>query len=134
MWRWLQWLDKILSSPVTTLPWGDPERRFLAELDERPVLDDRAFYDTYYAGSGIPEALPALVRRVYAEQLGRRWQAVRPDDRATDFMPDLDLYELILEVAEDLGLSGPFDDLEKLDGSFDSVVRYFAARYPNPAR
>ena len=134
MWRWLKWLDKILNSPIMSLPWGYQERHFLAELDERPVLDDRAFYDTYYAGSGIPEAIPALVRRVYANQLDHRWRAVRPDDRATDFMPDLDLNDVIFRVAKDLGLSGPFDGLEKLDGSFDSVVRYFAARHPNPAR
>jgi hypothetical protein len=134
MWRWLQWLDKMLNTPIMSLPWEFQGRRYVGELDGRPTLDDRAFYDTHYSGTGIPEAIPAVVRRVYAEQLGKRWYAVHPDDRVTDFIPDLDLYELILEVAEDLGQSGPFDGLEKLDGSFDSVVRYFAARHPNPAR
>jgi hypothetical protein len=126
--RFLEWLDKILNSPVMTLPWGNPDRRFLRELDERPILDDRAFYDTYYSGTGISEAIPAVVRKVYAERLDHRWNAVQPADRATDFDPELDLSDLLFAVGKAFGMCIPLDDMKAMDGSFDAVVRYIASR------
>jgi hypothetical protein len=128
MWRFFRWVDKVLNTPIMSLPWESQGRRYERELDHRPVLDDRVFHQTYYAGSGIPEAIPAGVRRVYVAQLGRRWHAVRPDDRPADFLPDLDLADLLDEVAEAFGLTIPRTEIEAMDGSFDAVVRYLAGR------
>ena len=47
-----------------------------------PNLDDQAFYEAHYGGSGIPEDIPIRVRKVYIEQLGDCWKGVRPDDNA----------------------------------------------------
>jgi hypothetical protein len=135
--RFLAWLDRVLNTPIMTLQWEHQGRRYERELDRRPVLDDHAFFQTYYAGSGIPEAIPATVRRVYAEQLGRRWLAVQPDDRFGDFLPDIDFAEVVDEVAEALGQTIPRADLLALDGSFDALVRYLARRStvaPGPPR
>jgi hypothetical protein len=128
MGRFLRWLDKVLNTPIMSLPWESQGRRYERELDHRPVLDDRVFHQTYYADSGIPEAIPAGVRRVYVAQLGHRWRAVRPDDRAADFLPDLDLADLLDEVAAAFSLTIPRADIEAMDGSFDAVVRYLAGR------
>jgi hypothetical protein len=126
--RFLEWLDLILNSPLSTLPRGDPNRRFVRELTERPVLDDPEFYQAYYQGSGIPPAIPSRVRAVYARELGPRWQAVRPEDRANDFLPDLDWADLVFAVGRKFGLAIPLDDMIAMDGTFDSLVRYVAAR------
>lgn len=128
MWRFLRWVDRILNAPMMSLPWGDPDRHFERELDDRPVLDDHAFHLAYYAGTEVPEAIPVRVRRVYVAQLGRRWRSVRPDDRATDFIPGLDPYDLLQEVAAAFGLSVDPEQVAALDGSFDATVRWLAGR------
>lgn len=48
--------------------------RFERELVSRPQLDDQAFYEACYGGSGIPKDIPIRVRKVCVEQLGDCWK------------------------------------------------------------
>ena len=63
--------------------------RFERELVARPELGDRAIYEAYYGGSGIPEDIPVRVRNVYVEQLGHGWKGVLPDDNVCESIPTL---------------------------------------------
>ena len=65
MLRFISLFGDLLSNAFTS--------RFERELLSRPQLDDRAFYEAYYGGSGIPEDIPIRVRKVYVEQLGDCW-------------------------------------------------------------
>ena len=100
--------------------------RFERELESRPQLDDQAFYEAHYGGSGIPEDIPIRVRKVYVEQLGDCWKGVRPDDNACQAYPDLDLAELLYEIEDQLGITISDEEMQKMNGTFDAIVRYVA--------
>jgi acyl carrier protein len=92
----------------------------------QPQLDDQAFYKACYDGSGIPEDIPGRVRKVYVEQLGDCWKAVRPRDSVCSAYPDLDLAELLYEVEDEFGIKIPDEDMKRMDGTFDAIVRHVA--------
>src|SRR6516165_3794150 len=100
--------------------------RLERELINRPQLDDRAFYQAHYADSGIPEDIPIRVRKVYVEQLGDCWKGVRPGDNVGEICPDVDLAELLYEVEDEFGIKIPIEDMKKMYGTFDAIVRYIA--------
>jgi acyl carrier protein len=102
--------------------------RFERELAGRPELDDQAFYEAHYGGSGIPEDIPVRIRKVYVEQLGDCWKGVRPGDNACQAYPDLDFAELLYEIEDEFGIKIPNEVLETMGGTFDGVVRYVASQ------
>ena len=94
----------------------------------RPQLDDQAFYEAYYGDSGIPEDIPIRVRKVCVEQLGDCWKGVRPDDNVCEAYPDLDLAELLYEIEDEFVIKIPDEDMKRMDGTFDAIVRYVASQ------
>jgi hypothetical protein len=102
--------------------------RFERELGGRPELDDQAFYEACYGGSGIPEDIPIRIRRVYVRQLGDCWKGVRPEDNVCAAYPDLDLAELPYEIEDEFGIVIPRDEMRKMNGTFDAIVRYVASQ------
>jgi hypothetical protein len=100
--------------------------RFERELANRPHLEDRAFYEAHYGDSGIPEDIPIRVRKVCVEQLGDCWLGVRPDDNVCESDPELDLAELLYEMEDEFGIKIPRDEIRKMDGTFDAIVRSVA--------
>ena len=90
------------------------------ERPERPALicqDQQLSYG----------ALERRANTVAAHLIAR---GVRPDDRVSDFLPDVDFGEVALDVAAAFGLTIPPDDVRRMDGSFDALVRYLAGRGP----
>ena len=100
--------------------------RLERELAGRPELDDQAFFEACYGGSGIPADIPIRVRKVYIEQLGDCWRGVRPGDNACLAYPDLDFAELLYEMEDELEIKIPLEDMKRMDGTFDAIVRYVA--------
>ena len=92
----------------------------------RPQLDDQAFYGAWYDGSGFPEDIPIRVRKVCVEQLGDCRKGVRPDDNVCESDPDLDLAELLYEIEDEFGIKMSDEDMKRMDGTFDTIVRYVA--------
>src|SRR5262249_26513364 len=95
------------------------ERRYAGELD------DDAFYLLYYGNTTVPREIPVRLRKLCVKQLGRRWIVVKPEDCLVD--DEIDFVELLLEIAEEFGISIPDEDIGRMDVTFDSVVRYLAA-------
>ncbi len=110
-----EWLSNAFSS------------RYERELLSRPQLDDHAFYEAYYGGSGIPEDIPIRVRKVYVEQLGGCWKGVRPDDKVCEAYPDLDLAEVLYEIEDEFGIKILDEAMKTMDGTFDAIVRCVAS-------
>ena len=102
--------------------------RFERELLSRPQLDDQAFYEAHYGSSGIAEEIPIRVRWVCVEQLGDCWKGVRPEDNVCEFEPDLDLAELVHEIEDEFGIKIPDEDINRMNGTFDEIVRYVASQ------
>jgi acyl carrier protein len=94
------------------------ERRYVGELDD----DD--FYRLHYGNTTVPKEIPIRLRKLCVKQLGRRWILVKPEDCLVD--DELDFYELLLDIAEEFGISIPDEDMDQMDATFDSVVRYLA--------
>ena len=107
--------------------------RLEREMMSRPQLDDGAFYEACYGGSGIPEDIPGRVRKVYVEQLGDCWQGVRPGDNVCEAYADLDLAELLYEVEDEFGIKIPDEEMRRMDGTFDAIVRYVASHQRSPS-
>jgi acyl carrier protein len=51
---------------------------------------------------------------------------VRPGDNVGEICPDVDLAELLFEIEDDFEFKISFEDMKKMDGTFDAVVRYVA--------
>ena len=77
---------------------------FERELVNRPQLDDQAFYEECYGGSGIPEDIQIRIRKVYVEQLGECWRGVRPGDNFGEICPDVDFAEVLYEIEDEFQL------------------------------
>lgn len=89
-------------------------------------IADDAFYQEHYGNSNVPRDIPIRVRKVFIEQLGTRWNLVRPEERPTDEDEELDLADLLNEVEHEFNIKIPLVDMRQLDGSFDSIVQYVA--------
>jgi hypothetical protein len=96
------------------------ERAKWRELRQRPFLSDDEFFERYYSNSSIPRDIPLRLRRIYAKQLGM--ERVQPDDVATEFDSDIDLWDVLADVQEEFDVDFLMDDARRLDGSFDSVA------------
>jgi hypothetical protein len=117
--RFLAWLDDLLYKATHS--------RLERELEGRPDLDDQAFCETHCGGSGIPEDIPIRIRKVYVEELGDGWRGVRPGDNACEAYPDLEFVELLYEIEDEFEIKIPLEDMKRMDGTFDAIVRYFAS-------
>ena len=107
------------------LPSAD-ERRFRRAVHERPLLSDDEFYDRFYRDSEVPSHIPCRLRKIYAAQLGM--DRVWPEDKATDFDGELDLADLLIDVADEFGVQFTDEEIKQMDGSFDSIVKCLAEK------
>src|SRR5262249_863770 len=94
------------------------ERRYTGELND----DD--FYRLHYGNTTVPKEIPIRFRKLCVKQLGCRWILVKPEDCLVD--DEIDFFELLLDIAEEFGISIPDEDMRRMDSTFDSVVRYLA--------
>jgi acyl carrier protein len=101
--------------------------RFERELVSRRQLDDQAFYDAHFGGNGMPKDIPLRVCKVCVEQLGDCWKGVGPDDSLCESDPDRDLAELFYEIEDEFRIKIPDEEMKRMDGSVDAIVRYVAS-------
>jgi hypothetical protein len=117
--------------PVMTLspllPSGE-ERACRRQVRERPLLTDDAFYERFYANTGVSKEIVSRLRRLYAEQLPVPMEKVWPADKATDVDWELDFADVLGMVESEFGICFTKEDLADLNGSFDSLVRSVAKK------
>jgi acyl carrier protein len=118
--RFLAWLDDLLYKATHS--------RLERELEARPQQDDQAFYEAYYGSSGISKDIPIRIRKVYVEQLGECWRGVRPGDNVDEICPDVDFAEVLYEIEDEFRIKMSSEDMKKMEGTFDAVVRYVASQ------
>jgi hypothetical protein len=116
----------VVSAVVLAAAYFKPakEHAFERELKNRPQLDDDAFYEKFYAGTATPKEIPIRLRQLYAEQLGQPWANVLPQDNPARVYGDLDPADLLAEVAKEFAVPFSAEEMQRLDGSFDSVVKF----------
>ncbi len=62
------------------------------------------------------------------EQLGECWLGVRPEDNASEVCPGVDFAEVLYEIEDEFEIKIPIEDMKRMDGTFDAVVRYVASQ------
>jgi hypothetical protein len=115
--------------PVITLSPLIPsaeERANWKRLKQRQLLDDDAFYERFYAGTGISKEIPIRLRRSYA--VGLLMDRVWPEDKAVEFDWEVDFGDVLAAAENDFGVRFTNDEAGQIDGSFDSVVRLVAKK------
>src|ERR1700733_1596795 len=121
--KFLGWAALVGSAMRSALDLRNEQER---QMDQRPVLDDESFYARYYDGTEVPRDIPIRARRILAEQLGAHWLRVCPSDDIPAILMDVDLTNIIWEIAEEFDVEVTLDQMKGIDGTFDSVVRCFA--------
>lgn len=104
------------------------ERRLNREISGREPLDDAAFYARYYAGSGVAEAIPCRLRRLYARHLGYAAEQITPGDDFRPVMNELDVSPLIADIEREFGVGLSQVDRGALDCTLGSMVQFVAGR------
>jgi hypothetical protein len=56
------------------------------------------------------------------------WNGVRPDGNGCDAIPDLDRAELIFEIDDEFEIKIPDEEMKRMDGKFDAIVRCVASQ------
>lgn len=116
------------SPPELTLepliPCAERRARYRA-WKERPQLDDDAFYETFYADSGIAKEIVIGVRREFQAVLDRSLAGVRPSDDMSLADPELDAADLYDRLDKAFAISIPWrrGKLNIDDLTFNSLVR-----------
>lgn len=130
LWQWIR--DGLLQARE---PDEESERAYEAELRLRPPLDDDAFYERYYAGSGVPRSIPLRYRKLLRSILGIDLAALQPQDNIALIFDGLDFADVLYRINREFRVSIPLESVSHappssgdaspmIDGTFDSVVRY----------
>jgi hypothetical protein len=120
--------------PIMTLSPLIPsaeERANWKRFTQRELLDDEAFFQRFYAGTGISKEIPLRLRRLYTKELliDRVW----PEDKTVEFDWELDFGDVLDRVEREFGVRFTKDEVEQIDGSFDSIVRLVAKKLEQTA-
>jgi acyl carrier protein len=106
------------------------ERQYYELCKTRKDLSDEEFLREFYP-IGIDIAVIHGVRHVLAEQLS--FDRVHPDDHVCQINQDVDLSEIVFELAEEFGLSIPDEEVAHLDDSVDALIRFIQSHVKNAA-
>jgi hypothetical protein len=105
------------------------ERRMLYKAwRERRQLDDKTFYEVFYATSGISPEIIKGVRRELESILGMSLAGVHPGDDISLADPELDFADVFDRFDRAFKINTPLRTRESpTDATFDSLVRFVAA-------
>ena len=131
-----------LRDSLTRWSYSASEREYAETLRRRPRLFELEFYDTFYAGTGIPRAIPARLRKLLESIIGDDLAAIHPEDNIAAIYDGLDFADVLSRVEREFDLRIPLTVVffqprsegpricpaNRIDGTFDSLVRYLTAR------
>ena len=108
-------------------PFSDlyDEWMFNREVAARDDLESEDFYRRYYEGTGVPQRVVLGVLPIYSKFFGLPARKLRPHDWPPQ-IAEFDTEPLVRDIETEFGMSHA--KWEEVDGSFDSVVRYVAAK------
>ena len=113
------------SLPALVWSWISSEWQFRSEMATRPPLDVALFYRQLYKSTDIPEDIPRRLKPIYGRFFNLDVTKLRPADRPPE-IAERDNSVLIREIEEEFGMTFSDRDLERINGSFDSIVQYLA--------
>lgn len=125
---------KRLLAPLAKSVWSASERAYQAELAKRPRLDDDQFFEKFYAGTGVPKAIPIRLRKLLCQRIiGDDLSALYPEDNIALIYDGLDFADVLYRVEREFDVAIPRATWKtgenlggEIDGTFGSVVRYLS--------
>lgn len=96
-------------------------REYESVCETRQFLNDREFFDNFYADTSISFETCTRVRNVLRTQLNMN--NVRQGDNVALIFEDVDFCEICFEIGEEFGLKFPTDMVETMDGTVDSIIQ-----------
>lgn len=96
------------------------------ELKKRKPLSVQQFYQQFYRTSGVSEQIVARLLALQANYWKIDAALIRPEDDYPRVFGDDGAFVKRIEVEFDITIAD--HDLEKVDGSFDSIARYIDSR------
>jgi hypothetical protein len=118
--------------------WGDYEgmrssAEFRLDLKQRSPLGADEFYARFYADTNLPRDLVIRFRDFEAKFWRIDAGMVRPQHDYVRINGDLDSTDFIRAIEQEFAITLSDADCEKLDGSFDTLVRFIHTRSPMAA-
>ena len=104
-------------------------RAFARLLQNRPALNDDAFYVRYYQGSPVPKEIVTRLRRCLMG-LDRRMDRVIPSDCLQYLDDELDLADALERLRDEFCVKITKSDYARIDGSFAGLVDLVCERIP----
>jgi hypothetical protein len=102
------------------------ERKFRRLAKCRESITDDEFAIRHYTGTGIPPEIAIRVRGILHAKLGL--PNLVPSDNLAAILPDVDFAEIVDEVSEEFGVRVLPEEMRKMDGTVDSVIRAITKR------
>ena len=131
LWNWAS-SRKVPELPLGRLLWqlfplADlyDERAFRRKLALRGDITGDEFYQRYYHGTGVSQAVVLRLLAIYSKFFDLPSNKLRPDDWPPDIAA-FDTGPLVQEIEQEFGI--PHSRWDNVDGSFDSVVHYVTQR------
>ena len=106
--------------------YESPDEKYERVLSEREPMSAAEFYSAFYSDTNIPNDLVLRLRPVLAASLGVDESKLMPHDDWPPVCNELDCTDVIETLEREFDVQFSVRDLERLDPSFDSLVRYLA--------
>jgi hypothetical protein len=97
-------------------------RAYRRELKQRPLPDDDAFCEQFYADRPLEQEIAFRLRRLCTRFTDPLLDKVQPHDLFYLANEELDLADFIFRVEKEFGLAFAPEDIEPLVGTFDWLV------------
>ncbi|HEV3237537.1 MAG TPA: hypothetical protein VGZ25_11145 [Gemmataceae bacterium] len=110
-------------------------RAYRRELKQRPLLDDDAFAEQFYADRPLEQEIAIRLRKLCMSNIDPLLVRVQPKDLFYLAFEEMDVADLIFEVEKEFGLAFAPEDIEPLVGTFDwllGAVKKAAERQETP--
>jgi hypothetical protein len=103
------------------------ERQFRRELVNRTPLSDGQFFERFYSRTDISPEIVNRLKPIYCSFFEMDPTRLQPHDIPPEFS-DIDTCDLVEAVEKEFEVSWTDEELEQMNGSFDSIVHSLARR------
>ncbi len=120
--KWLR--DGVPPDLISELMMSAPEEReFHRNLRTRPKLDENAFFEVFYAPSGVPKNLVVQLRDLLESVTGYDLAGLHPRDNLVYIDGEMDFADVLYRIERDFSAKLDWDELRRSELTFDFLLR-----------
>ncbi len=99
------------------------EHEFHRNLRQRPQLNEDAFYETFYAESGIPKQWVTQLRTLLEDVSGYDLLCLNPNDNLVHLDGEMDFADVLYRVESDFKVKLDWEAFRRPEVTFDFLLR-----------